>query len=345
MAGGWTPGAEAKRPGLYINFIEAAAAQITGGARGVVAIPLKTYSGTAEAGKVYTVSRESEANELFGAANIESIKLALNGGAAEVLVYTLDSVAPDYAEARTTLEAYPFNVFVFDGEVDETEQADALAWVQTNRDEGKHFIAVFGGDAASDQDPALGNTRTGTLEDEYSVNLISGGELGDTVYSSGEYAPFIAGLIAGTPINRSITYANARLDDVTKRLRNSEIETALAAGSLVLVSEGDRVRVEQGITTDGSKIRLVRAKQAISDDISRTAARNYIGKIDNNADGQAALVSAISAYLEGLEAANVLVDPVVKIDPQFDSTGDKVYLSVSFGMVDSVERIFLTINV
>lgn len=346
MAGTWTPSSEPIRPGLYLRFTQAAAAQVTGGPRGIVAIPLKSFTGTAEAEKVYTITREAEAAELFGSANIQSIKFALQGGAAQVLVYTLAGTEPDdYTAAFNALEVYDFNVFVFDGEVEDSVQDSALTWLRANRDEGKNFIIVFGGNDLSDQDPAQGNSRSTRLEDEAAVNLITGVVIGNNSYTSSEYAPYIAGLIAGTPINRSITYANARVDDVTKRLRNSEITTALESGSLVLVSEGDRVRIEQGITTSGDKIRIVRAKQAITDDLIRTAARSYIGKIDNNRDGQAALIAAILAYLETLENENVLIDPTVQLDPNFESTGDKVYLLISFGMVDSIERIFLTINI
>jgi len=49
--------------------------------------------------------------------------------------------------------------------------------------------------------------------------------------------------------------------------------------------------------------------------------------------------------LERLEASNVLMDPAVMLDPEHESVGDSVFLLVSFTHVDSIERIFLTINV
>ena len=39
----WDPMNPPIRPGLYTNFVDAAASQISGGARGIVAIPLNTY--------------------------------------------------------------------------------------------------------------------------------------------------------------------------------------------------------------------------------------------------------------------------------------------------------------
>lgn len=344
----WDPTSLPVRPGLFINFKDAAVAQITGGARGVVAIPQKVYTGgSATAKTFYTVENEADAIALFGTSNIQSIKFALQGGAKEVLVYTMPAspVTADYVDMRNAFEARPFNVFVFDGEITATEQANTVTWLATNRTEKKHFMFVTGGSAADDQTPATGNTRSTTLADDAVVNLITGVTIASTNYSSGQYAAFIAGLIAGTPINRSITYTQVAVDDVTKRLRNSEIVTALNAGSLVLVHDGEKVKVEQGLTTAKKKIRSVRARQAIATDIEKTARDNFIGKLDNNEAGRDSLFSAIKSYLETLEDSNVLTAPAVGQDEQNASVGDQVFVAVSYAEVDSMERIFLTINV
>lgn len=347
----WDPTALPIRPGLYTNFVEAAIAQITGGARGVVAIPLKEYTGQAVAKKFYTIEREGDAIIMFGQANIQSVVFALAGGAKEVLVYVMPEIdgttvteETAYTEAREAFEARPFNVFVYDGEISATQQDATVVWRKRNETEKKHFVFVTGGSDADDQDPSVGNARTTKFADDATVNLITGGTIGDKDYTSAEYAAHIAGLIAGTPINRSITYAQVRVDDVTKRLRNSEIVTALQTGSLVLVHDGEKVIVEQGITTGKQKIRKVRARQAIATDIEKTARDHYIGKLDNNEDGQMALINAIKAYLEMLEVNNVVTDIVVTLDPQRESKGDQVFLFISFTEIDSMERIFLTIS-
>ncbi|MGC4375804.1 phage tail sheath subtilisin-like domain-containing protein [Fictibacillus sp. Mic-4] len=350
MAGGsWNPSELPIRPGLYANFVSKAANQISGGERGIVAIPLKTSTGgTATAKTFYTVENETDAATLFGSANIQSIKFALQGGAKEVLVYTMPSTpaAQDYVDMRTAFDTRPFNVFVYDGEVSATEQDNTLAWVKTNRDEGKHFMAVFGCVvAADDNDPSIGDARSVRLADDYAVNLITGVTIDGNTYTSAKYAPWVAGLIAGTPINQSITYRVSPVDDVTKRFTNGQIKTSLSKGSLVLVHDGEKVKVEQGLTTSVSKIRKQRARQAVLTDVTKTANDTYIGRINNNADGQAALISAIKAYLETLEQANVLTDISVEVDPQYQSTGDSVYFAISFTEIDSMERIFLTINV
>ncbi|MFT4413189.1 phage tail sheath subtilisin-like domain-containing protein [Fredinandcohnia humi] len=354
MAGGnWTPTESKVRPGLYINFVSAAVAQIQGGARGVVAIALKNYGANVSAKEFHLIESEKQAVDLFGADNIKSIKLALQGGAKEVLVYTLPvidgtTVTEDtaYTEAFDELDTRPFNVFVFDGEVADAAQDKALTWAIRNKSEGKHFMVVFGGNATADLDPAVGNARSIRLAEEYAVNLINGVILNGEPLSSAQFSPYIAGLIAGTPINKSITYAQIRVDDVTKRMTNAQIKEALTKGSLVLVHDGEKVKIERGICTDKKKIRTIRARQAISTDITKTAADSYIGKIDNNVDGQKALISAIKAYLERLAVANVVTNEiVVDLDPNFESIGDKVYLFIKVTEVDSMEEIYLTIQV
>ena len=349
MAGGsWDSSSLPIRPGLYANFVESAVAQISGGDRGTVAIPLKTYNGTAVAKNFYTVSNETDAAALFGSDNIQPVKFALQAGAKEVLVYTLPAspVTQDYADMRLAFDTRPFNVFAYAEEVVATEQDAALAWVKTNKDEGKHFMIVFGCVlAADDNDPTVGDTRSIRLLDDYAVNLISGVTVDGVSYTSAKYAPYIAGLIAGTPINQSITYRVVPVDDVTKRLTNSQIKTSLSKGSLVLTNDGEKVKVEQGLNTAVKKIRATRARQAVLTDVTKTANDSYIGRVDNNADGQAALISAVKTYLETLEQANVLTDIVVGLDAQFQSVGDSVYLAIAFTEIDSMERIFLTINV
>ncbi len=311
-----------------------------------MALPLFQY-GSAEAGKFFTIEKESEAAKLFGLDRVGPIRFALQGGAKEVLAYTVSSdvEAESFEEIREAFESRSFNVFVFPEEISAEERANTKAWVVRNRQEGKHFLAVFGGSNADDQDPAIGNERTTQLADDYIVNLITGAHVNGSPYSSGKYAPYIAGLIAGTGINKSITYAPVQATDVGKRLKNSEIAAALQKGSLLLVHDGEKVKVEQGLVTSKKKIRAIRARQAISTDIPRTAAEAYIGKLDNSADGQAALISAVKAYLERLELNHVLTDIVVTLDPERKSEGDSVYLLIGFTETDSMERIFLTVRV
>ncbi|MGE7843882.1 phage tail sheath subtilisin-like domain-containing protein [Lysinibacillus sp. NPDC093712] len=355
--GTWEATSLPVRPGLFINFRDAAIASIAGGTRGTVAVPIFTYTGgTAESGKFYTIETVSEGVELVGNANATPITRILQGGAKEALVYAVPAVGEgtatqQYANLRDAFSVQDFNVFVYPTTIDASEQTATKAWVESCREEGKHFIYVAGGDAASDADITAGNARSVLLKDPYIVNLVTGVVLADgTEVQSAEYTPFIAGLIAGTPINKSITYTEMPVANVTLRLKNSQVNTALISGSLVIIKDGNKVRIEQGVTTDSNagergKIRTTRAKQAVASDIPATARDSYIGKVDNNPNGQASLIGAIKGYLELMETDNVLMNPVVTLDPRYKSEGDKVFLAVAYTEVDSMERIFLTITV
>lgn len=355
--GTWEASSLPVRPGLYINFRDAALAAIAGGGTGTVALPVFTYTGgTAVSGKFYTVESVADGITLVGSTNATPITRILEGGAKEVLVYAVPALGADtetvqYANMRDAFSVQDFNVFVYPTVIADAEQTATKSWVANSRTEGKHFIYVAGGDELDDADITVGNARSVLLSDEYIVNLVTGVVLADgTEVQSADYAPYIAGLIAGTPINKSVTYTELPVADVTLRLKNSQVEDALTSGSFVIIKDGSKVRIEQGITTDSDaqergKIRMTRAKQKVATDIPAAARDNYIGKIDNNPAGQATLIAAIKAYLETLENDNVLMEPEVGLDPLRASVGDSVFLAVSYTPVDSMERIFLTITV
>lgn len=341
------------RPGLYTNFKKAAAA-IVGGARGTVGLPVYEYSGTLESGKFTVVESETDAIEELGEEGAKSAVLALQGGAKDVLVYAVPNSGEDeegnpldvdYAAIRTAFETRHFNVFTYGKAVGEEVDTDTAAWVESNGNkEKKHFMYVTGGSDEEDADEDLSNGRSELLDQDTIINLTKGGSLGEREYTSGEYTPYLAGLVAGTPINEAITYAQVPLSDVNHRLKNSQVEDALRAGSLVLVHDGEKVKVEQGITTSGDKIRKVSARQAIATDIEKTARDSWIGRINNSDAGQATILSGIKTYLETLETAGVLTDLVVEKSARYESEGDKFFIDIAYTELDSMERIFLTIS-
>ncbi len=264
----------------------------------------------------------------------------------------------DYTNALADFEGITFNVLTLDGISDSALQTSVRAWVDRVRDEGKKVIAVMGGSAADDQDIIIGNARSVGFNHEAIVNVVVGGILDGISYSSAEIAPYIAGLIAGQRLNESITYYATPFEDVTKRLTNSEIIAALQAGSLVLVNDGEKVTIEQGINTLTSlsegqnnqwkKIRAIRVMDAINDDLLKSARDSYIGKVTNNDDGKVALISACKQYMEKLAADDIIMpDFIVMLDPQYHgdppiAAPDEVYLYWEAAITDSMEKIYST---
>ncbi len=267
---------------------------------------------------------------------------------------TAGLVNADYTAAMTAFEAREFDLFVLDGPGSSGLQTAVSGWVDRIRSEGKGVIAVLGGSVSDDQTPATGNQRSAGFDLESVVNVVTSAVLDGETYPSGDAAAYVGGLIAGQKLTESITYAATPFDDVTPRLTNTEVVEALKSGSLALVHDGRRVKVELGIntlTTLGSgqndqwkKIRAIRVMDAINADLLKTAADSYIGKVPNDDDGRAALLSAIKNYMDVLASAGVIGrDYTVGLDPAYPNPpADEVYVKWEVAIVDAMEKIFGT---
>jgi len=279
---------------------------------------------------------------------------SLSGGASGIAGIT----NTEYTNALSAFETVEFNILTLDGQTDSALQTSVVSWVDRVRSEGKKVLCVLGGSSADDQDPATGNSRSEGFNHEAVINVIVGVELDSQSYNSAQTAPYIAGLIAGQRLRESITYAATPFDDVTYRMTHSEVVAALQSGSLVLVHDGEKVKVEAGINTLSSlgadqndqwkKIRTIRVMDAINNDLLKTAQDNYIGKVNNDEDGRVALIAAFKNYMEQLVAGGVIADDFdVYLDPDYHGDNatktpgaDEVYVIWEARILDSMEKIF-----
>lgn len=339
------------RPGLYLRFLQLAELQLAKKGVGIVGIPLVSY-GTAAAEAIFPIADIKDAETKFGAANIQSIKFALEN-AEKVIVFTLPTIDGTtvteqiaYDKARVAFDTEKINVFVYDGIVSATEQDNAVRWVEQSKEEGRHFTVVLGcTDASEDLDPALGNARTALLNNEDVVNLINGVKIDGVSYTSAQFGPYIAGLIAACPMNKSITFAKLPVDDVTKRFTYTQTKDALAAGSLVLTQTGTAVRIEQGLVSNGGKLRKSLIRQGVSNDVKFAIEEEIIGQKSNDKNTQLFVVSMVKKYLETLESDGVLSGITVKVSETFPSVGDSLFLDIAYTEQDSLEKVFLSIAV
>lgn len=346
-------------PGLYVRFIQKAIAAISVGSRSKVAtlkFTWDTAGGTAVANKVYRVTNLADAQTLFGATYVDDIKNMIIGGASEVVVTTVTEASPEtgtnWTAALQMLETYQFHVYVNPPSAPSDLVSDAYTWVKSAKTDGLNFVAVFA-DPASEGSVSALTTFAGTVKDEYVVFVGGGVTNPDGSQVTGDmYACYIAGLIAGTRIDGSLTYAKVPFAETITRYRNPDVKTLLAAGVLVTVMDGDTPKIEQGLTLGDTskqefdKIRTVRAKQQMIDDINSAVNENYIGKITNNPDGQIAVINAIKGYLQTLADANVVgAGFTVALDKTQASTGSNLYIVVGVTFFDSIEYVYLTINI
>lgn len=83
----------------------------------------------------------------------------------------------------------------------------------------------------------------------------------------------------------------------------------------------------------------------IANDISNIFESNYVGKVNNNADGQSLLKAALVDYfttLQNMAAIQNFETDDVTVKPGNDI--DAVVVDVWVQPVDSVEKIFTTVN-
>lgn len=186
----------------------------------------------------------------------------------------------------------------------EEEQLETVGtWIKTNRENKyKKVKAVL---------PGYDGDYEGIIN--FSNKFI---KTATKTYTSAEYTARITGLIAGTPMTISATYAPLSevidcdkydLDENDEKVNNGEFfiwydgtkyKMSRAMNSLVTTTEGK----QEGYQT----IKIVDIMDMIYDDVRTTAQDSYIGKYSNSYDNKCLLIMAITGYLKELEKEGLL---------------------------------------
>ena len=352
-------------PDINLVFHNAATTAIARSQRGIVGAILKD-SAPAVTG-AHELLDESQIPAELSAVNQDYLKKTFIGYVnkpQKVIAYVLNTDAADLNTALDYFALHKIDYLV--GPVDcSTDEAQAISdWIKTERENKRTPKAVLPNTAA---------------DNEGIINFTSSAiKTGDTEYTTAGYCGRIAGLIAGTPIAISSTYA--QLPEVTdvNRLTEAEMDTAIDNGEFIIFHDGEKVKCGRGVnslkttTTEKGeafkKIKIVEAVDMMEDDIRMTVQDNYIGKYSNSYDNKCLLISAIQDYFMELESEGVLqagnstvgIDiakqktylqengkDVIKMSEQEikkADTGSHVFLSGSVGILDTIEDIDLDIS-
>lgn len=154
-------------------------------------------------------------------------------------------------------------------------------------------------------------------DSEAVVNFATGDILvGTTEFTTAEYCSRIAGLIAGTPMTISCTYAPLPEVSDVGRLTRAAMDAAVDAGKFILFHDGEKVKVARGVnslqtTTQDKgdawkKIKMVEVMDMIQTDIRTTAQDAYIGKYANSYDNKCLLVNGHQGLPGGAGAVRIL---------------------------------------
>lgn len=248
---------------------------------------------------------------------------------------------PKFLEA---LELENYSHIAYCGE-DEATKALIVTFVRRMNDqEGIRVKAVMG------EYPA---------DYEEIITIKNGVLLADgTTLTNSQCSAYIAALSACSDINKSNTYVQYKgAKDAVPRLSNSETEKALKKGNIIFTRKNDEtVVIEQDINSlvtftleknaDFSKNRVVRAIDGLATDIKNIFENNFIGKLSNNDDGRSILRATIIENIKEKENKGAFQnfeedDVIVKQG----NTIDSVLIDVSVQPVDSIEKIYMNVEV
>lgn len=347
MAGTWESQNKVL-PGAYINIRTNEPLSITPGDRGIVVLLQEMTAG--EDGEIYTITATEQAYPENAVAEDKKLVTEVLKKAKTVLLYKLptshDAEAVDAALEK--LKTVQFNTLCYPydtepGAVKNGKTAIA-SWIRAMRDdEGVKCQAVLANHAA---------------DSEGIINVVQGVVMSDgTELSAAETTAWVAGATAGAGITTSNTGLKyAGVVDISPRMTKSEMETAVKAGKLIFkVDSAQNVTVVYDINSLTSitlekgkmftKNRVIRTLDNIANDITSIFESNYVGKVNNNADGRSLLKAALVDYfttLQNMSAIQNFETDDVTVTAGTDS--DAVVVDAAIQPVDSVEKIYITVN-
>lgn len=195
--------------------------------------------------------------------------------------------------------------------ITEAQCETVATWVKTNRENKfKKIKAVLPNyDADYEGIINFGNTSIVTK---------------NKTYTPAEYTARIAGLIAGTPMTISVTYAPlAEVIDCDKHDLD-ENDEKVNKGQFFIWFDGEKFKMSRAMnslvtTTQGKleayqTIKTVDIMDMMYDDIRQTCQDYYIGKYTNDYDNKCLLMSAIMGYFKELEQGRLLQKDYSTID-------------------------------
>lgn len=356
-------------PSISITFQTLANSAIQRSSKGTLGIIIKD----ALLNGPHTITRESQIESdlsTLGEANRTYLAQALLGYTNQpkkLIVYILPQGAADLSEALDYFAGQVIDYIVGPPDIAEPEITEIKTWIVEQRKDGFIPKAVLPEQAADNE--AIINFTTAAI-------LVDG-----TVYSTAQYCARIAGLIAGTPMTTSCTYAPLPEVENVAKLSKDEMDAAVDAGEFIIFHDGTKVKVGRGVNSYVNasqnpnkgdafkKIKIVEALDMINSDIRMTAQDTYIGKYTNSYDNKCLLIAAINDYFTTLEREGILASGKSSIGIDIEAqekylqehgidtsemseqeikeanTGSFVFLAATVSVLDAIEDIRLNITI
>lgn len=321
-------------PSINISFIEKGISAITRGERGIVMLWVKDTLPSSTANP-FTVITESDIPSGLNDKTVEQIKLAMMGytnAPKKILVYCMgidnaeeeEEITAGYSKAEETSETIRWDYLAIPTVETDGKAQDIATWIKQLRTIKRKKVKAVLPNVAADNEGVINFTTPECKKTETVTNKDGTKSIVDIVYTAEQYCSRIAGLIAGTPMTISCTYAP--LPELSDCTRLTDIDTPVDKGELIVFYDGEKVKVVRGVnsfitTIDGKgdsfkKIKIIDAMDMINDDIVKTAQDSYLGKYANNYSNKCLLISAISSYFQQLRRDNIINSYSVALDAE-----------------------------
>lgn len=305
-------------PNINIAFKTAAATSIAQSSKGIVALILKDSTNNG----VLSLTDATKIPATLSNPNKFYISLALLGYVnvpKKVIACVLPADAADLSAGLVSMATQTFDYLVGPPDCTAAEAQEIATWIKAKRADHYIYKAVL---------PNLAGDSEGIIN--VTADQIKEGE---NTYSTAQYCARVAGLIAGTPMTISCTYATLPEVDDVKRLTSEDLDAAIDAGQFVFLWDGEKVKTGRGVNSlqtttadkgdDYKKIKIVEAIDMMQSDIRKTAQDSYIGKYANSYDNKCLLLTAIRGYFSTLATEGIISDD---FSVDFDTTATKNYL-------------------
>lgn len=263
-----------------------------------------------------------------------------------------DVTVASYSKAFEVLESCRWNVMAIDTE-DAAIQSVMQLFLNRIYQDGKFVMGVIGEPSTVDFETRLLHA---SAYNDYQIVYVGNGftDISGNVCEGWRAAARIAGLIAGTPSNESITHAAITgAVECTELLTNNQHERAIKAGALMFsVSAANTVWVEQGVNTlvlptakedEGwKKIKRVKVRFELFQRLNDTV-EPLIGRINNDPDGRMTVVQVSNGVCQTMVAERkLLAGAHVENDPDNKPEGDSAWFVVYADDIDALEKMYYT---
>jgi len=351
-------------PNLSIIFKNLAASAGIRSSRGIVALIIKDTVPTINP---IVLTDATNIPTTLTVGNQEQLNLAFSGGVnipTKVIVYVIQIAAADYSLAQNYLETVKWNYLAVPA-ILQTETVAMATWIKGLRDTKDLKVKAVLPNTPSDHEGIINYDTDNTV-------------VGSKTYNAIQYCSRIAGILAGIPLSMSATYqVLTEVNDVPHNTITG-FNTLINAGNLVLMNDGEKVKIARAINSlvtltptkgeDFQKIKIVDIMDLMHDDIKTTYNDNYVGKVPNDYNHKCILITAINAYLVGLENLGYLdkgknsvgidiaaqtaylmgkgidTNSMKEIDIKNANTGSLVFLSGSVVPLDAMEDLTLNLT-